>query len=394
MVKRKKLSEKKWYNGAVIACIGVAFYALLMNLGAVTAAVRSFLGNFRPIFLGIVLAYIFNSIAKYFYYKVFRWMKLGKRRWSISVILSVVLVLLAIDLLLGMLLPQLIQSIGLLSETFDSYTDAAIKWIDSGALGRMLDTQQLELRAQNAVDSISNMLSVNIPQILSAAAYYGKNLLTWFIALILSLYMLIDKKRVMAGVWRLVNLTLRKETSEKVMDFVLRCDTIMISFLVQSLLDALIVSAANAAFMLICGMQYVGLITTAVGVTNLVPTFGPLVGAGFGAVVLLMVNPRHALMFLIFSIALQTVDGYILKPKLFSGSLGVSGLLILSAGVVLGNMFGVLGVLLSIPAAAVLNFIYNDYFMPGRVERKNREKLEGLRDAPDMEPAENGEQQA
>ena len=240
MVKRKKLSEKKWYNGAVIACIGVAFYALLMNLGAVTAAVRSFLGNFRPIFLGIVLAYIFNSIAKYFYYKVFRWMKLGKRRWSISVILSVVLVLLAIDLLLGMLLPQLIQSIGLLSETFDSYTDAAIKWIDSGALGRMLDTQQLELRAQNAVDSISKMLSVNIPQILSAAAYYGKNLLTWFIALILSLYMLIDKKRVMAGVWRLVNLTLRKETSEKVMDFVLRCDTIMISFLVQSLLDALI----------------------------------------------------------------------------------------------------------------------------------------------------------
>ena len=113
-----------------------------------------------------------------------------------------------------------------------------------------------------------------------------------------------------------------------------------------------------------------GLITTAVGVTNLIPTFGPFIGAGFGALVLLMVNPRHALFFLVFCVALQTVDGYILKPKLFSGCLGVSGLLILSSIVVLGNMFGIVGVLLSIPAAAILSFVYKDYFMPDLEKRK------------------------
>ncbi len=369
----KKLSEKKWYNGAVIACIGVALYALLMNFGPVSAAVRGFLGNFRPIFLGLILAYILNSIAKFFYYKVFRWMKLGKVRWTVSVFLSLILVLLAIDLLMSLLLPQLTQSIGMFIGSFDDYVDAVFRWMEGGALGRLFDLRVLETRVQSAVAFITGSISDNVPQIVSIAASYGRNILSWFIALILALYMLLDKNRLLRGVWRLVRMLFRDEVSEKILDFVLRCDTIMISYLSQSITDALIVSAVNAVFMLICGMQYVGLITTAVGVTNLVPTFGPFIGAGFGALVLLMVNPRHALIFLVFCVALQTVDGYILKPKLFSGCLGVSGLLILSSIVVLGNMFGIVGVLLSIPAAAILSFVYKDYFMPD-LEKRRRER--------------------
>ena len=369
----KKLSEKKWFNGAVIACIGVAMYALLMNLGPAAAALRGFLRNFRPIFQGLVLAYILNSVAKFFYYKVFRRMKLGKARWSLSVVIAVVLVLLAIYLLLGLLLPQLTQSIGMFMGSFDSYVAALVNWLDGGLLGKVFDLHQLELRARDAMASLSASLNENVPQIVSMAASYGKHLLSWCIALILSLYMLIDKNRLLRGVWRLVNVTFRRETSEKILDFALRCDTIMMSYLAQSLMDALIISAVNAVFMLLCGMQYVGMITTAVGVSNLIPTFGPFIGAGFGALVLLMVNPRHALIFLVFCIALQSVDAYILKPKLFSGVLGVSGLLILSTVVVLGNMFGFLGVLLSIPAAAVLNFIYKDYFIPDLQKRKKEQ---------------------
>ena len=371
----KKLAEKKWYNGAVIACIGVALYVLLTHLGPVTGALRNFLGYFRPVFLGAVFAYIINSIAKFFYYKLFRRMKTGKGRWTISVILAFVLLLLVIDLLLGLLIPQLVQSIGVFLKSFDGYVSAVIKWIENTLPGNIFDLHFLEARAQNALNSISGSLSDNTPQIMSIAASYGKNLLSWVIALVLALYMLLDKKRIMRGVWRLVNVVFRRDTSEKIMDFALRCDTIMISYLGRSILDALIISAANALFMVICGMQYVGLITTAVGVTNLIPTFGPIIGAGFGALVLLMVNPQHALLFLVFCVAVQALDFYLVKPKLFSGCLGVSGLLILSAIVVLGNMFGVLGVLLSIPAAAVLSFIYNDYFMPKMEKRKQeREK--------------------
>ena len=124
-------------------------------------------------------------------------------------------------------------------------------------------------------------------------------------------------------------------------------------------------------------MQYVGLVSVIVAVTNLIPNFGPIIGAVIGGFILVLVNPLHALMFVVFCIVLQFVDGYILKPKLFSGSLGVSGLLILIAGIVLGNLFGVLGMLLSIPAAAILSFIYHDYFLPNAEKRRREEEKQG-----------------
>ena len=164
-----------------------------------------------------------------------------------------------------------------------------------------------------------------------------------------------------------------RETTVEIMDFTLRCDTILMSYIGQSLLDALIVGTANAIYMLAFRMQYVGLVSVVVSVTNLIPNFGPIIGAVVGGFVLFLVNPFHALMFVIFCILLQFVDAYILKPKLFSSSLGVSGLLILVASIVLGNMFGILGMLLSIPAAAILSFIYNEYLLP-RQEKSQTEK--------------------
>ena len=145
------------------------------------------------------------------------------------------------------------------------------------------------------------------------------------------------------------------------------------SYLGQSFLESVIVSAVNALFMLVCGMQYIGLISVIVAVTNLIPNYGPIIGGVIGAFILLLVNPLHALMFIVFCIVPQFVDGYILKLKLFSDSLGVSGLLILIAGIVLGDIFGVLGMLLSIPAAAILSFIYQDYFLFRLEKRQTQE---------------------
>ena len=161
----KKYTQAKWFNGAVIACIGVAFYCLLTNLTAVTGAVRSFLGCFRPVFLGVVFAYILNSIAKIFYYKAFRRMKLGKVRWTISVILSLVLVLLAITLLLGILIPQLTQSFSAFMRSLEGYISSAIRWMEDGELGKLFDMHLLKVRTQSAIASIKNSLSNNTSQI-------------------------------------------------------------------------------------------------------------------------------------------------------------------------------------------------------------------------------------
>ncbi|MCR5576831.1 MAG: AI-2E family transporter [Oscillospiraceae bacterium] len=362
-MKHFKLSEKKWFNGAVIACIAVAFYMLLANLSTVFSSVGFFLRSFSSILLGAIFAYFLNPLAKFYEKKVLRKMKAGNTRWYLSVTLGILTALLAVILLLGTLIPQLVSSISRFSESYDEYAVSLIRMLEGSPLEAVLNAENIETLSQNALTSISAFVRGNAGKILSAAANSGKGILTTALALIVAVYLLIDKTGVLNALWRFMTVTLHKEKADGIMDFIRRCDAILISYLKQSLLESVIVGVVNAIFMLVCGMEYIGLISVIVAVTNLIPNFGPIIGGVIGAFVLLLVNPLHALMFIIFCIVLQFVDGYILKPKLFSGSLGVSGLLILVAGIVLGEIFGVLGMLLSIPAAAILSFVYQDYFL-------------------------------
>ena len=367
---KQKLSEKKWYNGAVIACIGVTLYVVLTHLSPIWSAVQQFLGNFKAIFLAIVLAYILNPLAKFFYYLPFRKLKASKTRWNISVLLALLSALLIVVLLIGMVIPQIIESVSLFSQNIESYSISLLNLIKGSVIEKFVSIDQLTTLSENALSSISGFIRDNAGKILNVAANSGKNILTVVIAVILVIYLLMDKTRVMSGFWRLLRLMTTQEAHEAIMDFSLRCDTILMSFLGQSILDALIVGIVNAVFMLICRMPYIGLISVIVAVTNLIPNFGPIIGGVFGAFILLLVNPKKALFFIIFTCVLQVFDGYILKPKLFSSSLGVSGLLILVMSIVLGNLAGIVGILLAIPAAAILSFLYNDYFIPGQEKRK------------------------
>lgn len=375
-MKLKKIQEKPWYPGAVVACIGVLFFVLLTNLGSVISAVGGFLGNFRAVFLGIIFAYLLNPIAGFFYHRVFKKMKTGQARWSLSVVLTIVAALLALVLLIGTLLPQLVQSIAIFSENIDGYAASMIKMLEESPLKDVVDSESLATMSQNALSSIAAFVQENAGRILSSAANSGKGVITVVISVILAIYLLLDKKRVMIGWWRLLRSVLPDRITDGFMDFTLRCDSILMSYLGQTLLDSLIVGVLNAIFMLVCRMDYVGLISVAVAVTNLIPNFGPVIGAVIGGFVLLLINPLHALIFLAFTVALQFVDAYILKPKLFSGSLGVSGLLILVASIVLGNIFGVWGMVLAVPIAAILSFLYRDYMIPKQQKRQTERRTE------------------
>ena len=370
----KKLSEQKWFNGAVIACIGVAFYVVLTHLGPILAALGHFLGNFKAIFLGIVFAYVINPVAKFFYYRLFVKMKLGQKRWCLSVLLAYLTGFLALVILMVALIPQLVQSIALFSANFENYADALSGLLAGSRLGALLPGEQLQTLTNNALDAIQSFVRANAGAILSGVANSGRQILSTVISLILAIFFLLNKKTALNGVRRLVRAFLHQEAARNLLSFLLRCDTILVSYLGQNLLDALIVGGVNALVMVLFGMPYVGLVSVVVAVTNLVPSFGPAIGGTVGAFILLMVKPWYALVFLILTVLLQTADAYVIKPKLFSNSLGVSGLLILVASILFGNLFGILGVLLAIPASAILSFVYQEYFLPRREKRMQEEE--------------------
>lgn len=376
-VKTGKFIEKKWYPSAVTVCIGVVLYVILTNLSSVLSALGRFFGFFKPVILGLVFAYVLSPLARFFYSRVLKKIKATRTRWTFAVILAILTGLLVLVFLISTLIPQLVQSLALFSQNVDNYSASLIKLIENSPLKTFVDEDMLRTLSGNALTSISQFVKENAGKILGYAANSGKGILTTAIALILAVYLLIDKSKVLKGFWRLIRALFKEERTETFIDFVLRCDSILVSFLVQSIFDAIIVGSINAVFMVICRMQYVGLISVIVAVTNLIPNFGPIIGAAIGAFILLLVNPFHALMFLVFTFILQFFDAYILKPKLFSNSLGVSGLLILATSIVLGNMAGILGMLLSIPTAAILSFLYCDYLLPS-LERKRTKKAQGL----------------
>ena len=371
-----KMRDQNWYPYTVAACAAVLLYVVLTHLSEIGGAVRTFGGFFASLLLGCVLAYLMNPLAMLYQRSVFKSVRRDKLRWPLSVGLALLTVLLVLTLLLGTLIPQLVDSIGTLLGNMDGYLASPQSLAQQWGIAEKLNLDQLLSSTDSMISKVMDYLSDNLKNILSASAAVGKNVMNWVIALILSVYLLASKDSLKAGVSRLLRALMPRKRYAGVVTFFSRCDKILIRYIVYSLLDAAIVGVANAAFMMIFGMQYIGLVSMVVAVTNLIPTFGPVIGAVVGGFVLLLVNPMHALAFLIFTVVLQFLDGYVIKPKLFGDSLGVSGLLILVSVVVCGNMFGIVGILLSIPLAAILDFIYRDYLLPALEARRARSDKE------------------
>lgn len=367
---KESFRDKRWYPYTVTACIAVTLYVILTHLTPVLSGIRTFLGYFSSLFLGCVLAYLMNPLAGLYQRALFRRAKREKLGWSVSVGLAVLTVLLFVFFMLGTLIPQMVESITMLVNNMDGYLASLRAFTQKLGIADYLKLDELMGASGDFVNGLLSVLKENLSNILNASVTAGKGLVKLVIAFIVSVYLLASKASVQSGAVRFLRALLPEKRYRRAAAFFGRCDQILIRYIVFSLLDSLIVGIANAIFMLCLGMQYVGLISLVVAVTNLVPTFGPIVGYVAGGFILLLVNPIHAAIFVLFSLALQFLDGYVIKPKLFGNSLGVSGLLILAAVIVCGNMFGVLGMLLAIPLAAILDFVYRDAILPALEQKR------------------------
>lgn len=142
--------------------------------------------------------------------------------------------------------------------------------------------------------------------------------------------------------------------------FLRKCGAIFSKYISCNLLDAVIIAAANAIFLCITGMPFVVLISILAGIANMIPTVGPILGAAVGAILLLINKPINALWFILFTIVLQFLDSYLIRPKLFGNSLGVPSLVVLAATLLGANFFGIFGILFAVPVAAILMMLIRE----------------------------------
>ena len=372
----RRFKDRPWYPLAVAISIGVMLYVLLINLGPVTRSLGHFVGFFRPVIIGVVIAYLVNPLAKLYERLIFKKNQDEKKRHGLSNILAFITFVLLLGLVLLMLIPQIIDSAMFLADNLDDYLAAARKLIENwGIAGHLGGLEEILNSSGELLKKLLDILTKNIDSIISGTASAGRGVFMVIIAFFLSFYIISEKNKIKDGLKRLLAALMTKERYDKTAVFVRKCDVILEQYVTHNFLDSLIVGIANAIFMACCGMPYIGLISVLIALTNLVPTFGPIVGAVIGAFLLVLVEPWYALAFIVFSIVLQTADAYYIKPKLFGDTLGVSGLLILIGIIVGGRMFGIIGILLAIPVVAILDMIYKDFVIT-RLEARKKEREE------------------
>ena len=360
---KPKLRDRKWYPYAVAACIAVLLYVLLIRLPDVRRGIGKFIGYFRPVILGCVIAYIVTPLATLLSETMFRFIRKEKNRFTISCIVAFILVAALLVFSLMILIPQLISSIGTFIGNLDSYVESLGTWLEK--IGLSKDLLDLDYLIGNSeVEDTTKTIMESASTVLSKSMSAGRGIARWLIAFMLAIYLLLAKGSLTKGAGRLIKAIFGEEKYAEITIFLTKSNDVFKRYIVFNLIDSAIIGALNFIFMMIMGMEYAGLITFVVALTNLIPTFGPLIGGAFGAFILLLVKPIHVLFFLGFTLLLQFLDAYFIKPKLFGDSLGVSGLWILIGVIVGGNMFGIVGILLSIPMVAILSFLYSRYLLP------------------------------
>ena len=377
----EKWKKKKWFAYTVATCSAVLLYMILSHLGDLFGALGTFFSFLRPIISGMIVAYVINPLANFFDRKVFHKLKGEKTRWSLSSICALIVIVLCVVLLFVALIPQLVDSISTLVSNMDTYVSTLQEFLrrfESGSKGFFgLDIASLANFGDRILEKVSNYFSENMGSFVGGTANVGRGVFDLLIAFILAVYFLLDKRRITGGIGKFMALVIKPESFTKAAEFLDRCNVILIRYISVDVIDGLIVGIVNFLFMVIMRMPYAALISVIVGVTNLAPTFGPIVGALIGAFVLVLVDPWYALWFLVFTVVLQTLDGYVIKPKLFGGSLGVSALMILIAIILGGKLFGVGGILLAIPFAAIIDFTWKDFVIK-KLEHRQAKRYNNL----------------
>lgn len=357
---QRKLPRRTVSN-LIVVFAGVAFYMLLSNLTAVRAQVGAWMGIVSPFAWGLVLAYLLDAPVRYFERK-FHW------RRPVSIAAAYLLALALVAFLLRMVVPQIGDSLFLLAGRIPSYLETLTALMQSSQLD-VPGVDEVLGSYQNLLEQMVSKATALLPQILNYGLAIGNGLIGAVTAVISSVYMLAGKDRLLRQLRKAVLALLPLPRARSVLDVCSHANRVFGDFIIGKIIDSSIIGVLCFVCMLLLRLPFAVLISVIVGVTNIIPFFGPFIGAVPSILILLIVDPIAALKFAVFVLLLQQFDGNILGPKILGNSTGLSALWVLVAIIVSGGLFGFAGMVVGVPLFAVLYALASSFF-----SRRLREK--------------------
>ncbi len=378
-MRKHKLLKNRYVALALSLSFVVVVYILLTHIKTVFSVISKIIGYLSPLIWGIVIAYILWPIVRFSEKRLFFKLKKHGVRRALSLVLTIVIFLAFLSFLAFSLVPNIIASVESLSENLSSYISSAKEFIANiennlHARGINLNIEDLIGSWDNTLKSIISWLPQSIESLAGTFYEIGSGIFNGLIIFVIAMYLLADKERMIAFTKTVEEAIVPDKWRIKLDHFLQNCDRIFSRYIRTNFLDALIVGIASLLFLLIFNMPYAALISVIAAICNMIPTFGPIVAFVVSGLLLVFSNPWYAFWYLVFAIVVQALDAYFIKPKLFGGSLGLPSVVTLTSIIIFGRIFGLLGVLIGVPLAAILYYLLQ-HFIRNAQEKKKRKAL-------------------
>lgn len=356
------MDKKLFKSILLLITYTVVLVMVLSRLGLIAGGVAWVLGLVKPLLIGFALAFVLNRPCHFFFRLYDRGLSRTRARGAarpLAVVTSYLVLILAIAAIFSFVVPKLVESIQTFALNLGGYLANVQGWYNDIIAYFHLDVEALDLSGLNDVlknlfNYVLGFLSDLGPHLLELTSGIVSMVVTGVLSLVFSIYMLSGRDTLMSQCRRVLRAYVPARFADPLTDVVhLTADTFT-RFVTGQLIEACILGGLCAAGMLFIQADYAPLIGVIIGASAIIPVAGAYIGAIVSALLLVMVSPIKALVFLVFLVVLQQIEGNVIYPKVVGTSIGLPGIWVLAAVTVGGGLFGLLGILVSVPIASVL----------------------------------------
>ena len=351
----------------LVICGSMLLYLGISNINLLKASINDFIRTLQPFIIGGSLSYLLNFILRFYEDKIlshdfFKKLKKSCKR-AVGLLLTYITASIITYLFIQFVLPQLLESIIGLVNNIPEYLNKLTRTTNNIFDNLNLQPEYINLitdKFGEAVTYIITMISNLIPVIGNFVVGATASILNIIIGIVVSIYILIDKEKFMALGKKITYALCSEEKAKFVLRLANQSNMTFSKFIGGKILDSFIIGVLTFFILTIFKMPYVLLISVIVGVTNIIPFFGPFIGGIPAAIIILFVSPTQALWFIIIIIVIQQIDGNIIGPKILGDSIGISAFWILFSLLVAAKFMGFVGMIIGVPLFAIFYSIIKE----------------------------------
>lgn len=346
----------------IVICCSIIFYFVASQIGSFSEKISILIGILYPFIIGFAIAYLLNFILKFYEHTILdnvqgsSKLKKGHKR-SISLILTYLTAAGIFYLFVHFIVPQLIDSIMGLVNDVPMYVDNVTKLFDDVMKETNLSpeyTALIQEQMNKYINIIMDFAKEVIPVVGNTLKMIASSIWNIVLGIIISVYLLIDKEYFFAINRKITCALFSDKMASRIFELTHRTNEIFGKFLSGKIIDSAIIGVLSFVVFSIFKIPYTLLISVIIGVTNIIPFFGPFIGAIPSFIIILFVSPTKALIFLILIFIIQQIDGNIIGPKILGDSIGISAFWILFAILVAGEFMGLVGMIIGVPVFAII----------------------------------------